>query len=285
MECPHCGDEIGDAEAWCPSCGAPADPDRKVLCDGCQGAFRAGALRTEGNRRLCPLCLAREDRQRLGIPSPGQARLVQQRDASRIPDLYRPRPQTSALAVASVVSILFTWPLAGLPTLALGVAALLRIRSRRDELSGVGFAVAAIVLGVLSLAAAGGLVAVGVPVYFAIREDAMHRRVATKMERIFKAEQLHFLGYERFASLEGLVESGMVEEATCRDEDYLFAVETTEEGVRVRATPKAGGATEHFLLDERGVLRHEIGEPAVAESPEWRPFRDSPDSLRAFGGF
>jgi len=264
MLCPKCGADSGPTEKYCGSCGNPLGSG-KALCDGCMGAFPPADLAEADGRKLCPLCFERQQR-RSGAPeagpAAGPARGVYAPPPARPPV---PVPQTSMLAIASlIVAVVFPF---GVPGLALGIAALLRIRNSEGMLEGKGFAVAGTALSALTLAC---WTCMFFSAFMSISEEraqAGQARAQAEVRSIGEAEAKHMLQFGRYGSLEELAAGGCLPRSP-ETGDYRFEAEATGTGFQVAAIPVSGKGA-HFFLDERNVLRFETNKPATAESPAW----------------
>jgi hypothetical protein len=260
MHCPKCGAEAEADEKFCGSCGNPLGSG-KALCDGCVGAFPPAELAESEGRRLCPVCLAREGRRKSGTLGPAPA-LAPRPFPSRPPV---PEAQTSVLAILSlVVSILF--PL-GVPGLVLGILALLRIRGSGGRLEGKGLAVAGTILSAVTLACWTCMFLAGLFAAVEEQQQMGSAQAQARVRAIAEAEQAHFAQIGRFGTLDELVAAGCWK--TPLDETlYKFDAQASDQGFQVTAVPVSGKGP-HFLLDEKGTLRHEMGKPATAGSPVW----------------
>jgi hypothetical protein len=275
MHCPSCGEEIqGDGEV-CGACGKPRDPAAKVLCDGCMGAFPGGELERVDDRRLCPLCRTREEQRRAGVPRAGHARMTRYARDFSGHEVYK-APPVSWLAVASLLSV-FLCPV-GFAAMGLGVVALLRIRKDPKAMGGSGFAIAGIALGALSLVVLLCMGLAFVPMYFGVRDAQQSAQVRAHMTQIRMAEEVHRNKYGEYAEMGDLLDRECLDRAEIRSDPYTYTTEVVAAGVRILATPKNPGAfSRHYLLDERGAFRSEMGKPATPESPIWRQgYRTAP---------
>lgn len=269
-ECPSCGAEVSEGATFCPSCGKPVDPSKKLLCDACRGAFPAAELERVGERMLCPLCRDREERRRAGLPERGRDRGVRLHDPAGGERRER-GSRLSALAIVSLVSVLFCWPAAGLPTVILAVAALLRIRGSRGALSGTGLALAALVLGGLTLALSAVSVVALLPRFQTAWEDVQGHQVKSVMQRIRQAQTVHYARNGEYVTLEELFHEGELDPREVASDRYDFGLMILPEGFMILATPRPGKGDLHFLMDTEGVLRVERGRPALPDSPVWDP--------------
>jgi len=185
------------------------------------------------------------------------------------------RPRTSILAVFSLVTLIVC-PV-GLVSLLLGIIALFRIRSRPRELSGAGFAVAGIVLGGGLFLAVAGLSVLMIPLVRSLDQVRETERIHVEMSRIASFEKSFHVNFGRYGTWRDLVREGYLDPVSSNVPGYDFEVEFTVDGFRVVATPKIGGPSVHYLLDEEGNFRYEDGKPAGRFSPVWKsPFSRPP---------
>ncbi|MHC4599180.1 MAG: DUF4190 domain-containing protein [Planctomycetota bacterium] len=281
MNCPKCGEPASEEGKFCPACGEPYDAEAKVLCPGCMGAFPAKDLEPFENRRLCPLCKGREERRREGVPSAGNPRMMHEARQFRGHEVYRRPANISILAVASLVAA-FVCPLVGLPAILLGVVALIRIRGRED-LTGSGFALAGIGVGVLTavLMVGGGFLVA--PFALDVWNQVAAEDVRREMERIRDAEKMYHLQNGEYAELDQLIFEGLWDPMRREIPGYEFTVKVNPEGFRVIATPTGMGFQLHFLLDEMGAFHEEKGKPATPKSPPMRKLQNRTSFRRTSG--
>lgn len=271
MNCPSCGVEIHEEVKFCPSCGKPMDLEAKALCDGCMGAHPGGKLEIVEGRRLCPLCRDREDRKREGVPSAGPARMLHSARNYKGHQVYGAKPPgVSLLAIASLVSA-FLCPFAGVPAIVIGAVAILRIRSRPDELVGQGLAVAGIILGVVTLGFFVVVAVVFAPMAESYREDLYGAMVRNEMEAIKACEKQYYAQYGEYGDLEQLEAAQIRKPGNRSVPGYRFEVILKTAGFELRATPVAKEGGYHYLLDEMGGFHRERGKPATLKSPLFRP--------------
>ena len=114
-------------------------------------------------------------------------------------------PRTSKLAIVALICAILVWPLG----IILGIVALIRINGRREELGGMGLAIASIVIGVLFSMFLGVFAAIAIPnfVKFQCRSKQSAAKVALKSlyvsELSYEAETGRFgqpdeVGYQAF---------------------------------------------------------------------------------------
>ena len=150
MFCPECGAPNEEDSIFCGNCGAPMDPD--------------GVRAVEGEESPADRPVAELDGDAFAEAPVKEAPVVEQVSQAPAP-AAPPRPpvvdyaaplQTSGMAIASLVMGIVGWtllPLVGsILAIVFGYAARRDIRSRPDELTGEGMAIAGLVLGWLMVA-------------------------------------------------------------------------------------------------------------------------------------
>ena len=150
MFCPECGAPNEEDSIFCGNCGAPMDPDHVPAVEGEESpAGRPVAELDVDAFEEAPA----EEAPPVKKVSPAPAPVVP--PPPRVVD-YTTSPQTSGMAIASLVMGIVGWtllPLVGsILAIVFGYAARRDIRSRPDELTGEGMAIAGLVLGWLMVA-------------------------------------------------------------------------------------------------------------------------------------
>jgi hypothetical protein len=155
MFCPECGAPNEEDSVFCGNCGAPMDPDGlpAVERDEIPAAEPLEELDVDAFEEI-PEELAEAE-----APSEEEAFPMEERSLAPAPPApppppvveYATSPQTSGLAIASLVMGIVGWtllPLVGsILAIIFGYAARRDIRRRPDELTGEGMAIAGLVLG------------------------------------------------------------------------------------------------------------------------------------------
>ena len=150
MFCPECGAPNEEDSIFCGNCGAPLDPDSVPAAEGEEipaarpvsepdvDAFEEAAAEEASPVEKVSLAPAPAE--------PPPAPVVD----------YATSPQTSGMAIASLIMGIVGWtllPLVGsILAIVFGYAARRDIRSRPDEVTGEGMAIAGLVLGWLMVA-------------------------------------------------------------------------------------------------------------------------------------
>ena len=152
MFCPECGAPNEEDSIFCGNCGAPMDPDGVPAVEGEEspGARPVAELDVdafeEAPAEEAPLAEETSPAPAPVPPAPPPPPVVG----------YAASPQTSGMAIASLVMGIVGWtllPLVGsILAIVFGYAARRDIRSRPDELTGEGMAIAGLVLGWLMVA-------------------------------------------------------------------------------------------------------------------------------------
>ena len=150
MFCPECGAPNEEDSIFCGNCGAPLDPDGVPAAEGEENPAEGPVdeLDVDASEEAAgEETVAAEERSLTPAPpKPPPPPAVD----------YTTSPQTSGMAIASLVMGIVGWtllPLVGsILAIVFGYAARRDIRSRPDELTGEGMAIAGLVLGWLMVA-------------------------------------------------------------------------------------------------------------------------------------
>ena len=109
-----------------------------------------------------------------------------------------PKPQTSSLAIAALIFAII--PGCQLVGIILGIIAIVRINSRPNELSGMGIAIASLVVPFVVIFVVGILSAIAIPSFIRYKSRAMQTEAKMSLRQIYVAEQSYEVDHNKPAS-------------------------------------------------------------------------------------
>jgi type II secretory pathway pseudopilin PulG len=264
VKCPHCGLVNWVTAETCKRCeysftGAEAAPDEKVWEDN---SYRYQYQNGEPANQW--------DQANAGYQYQGgyQQGGYQYQGAGYGYPGYAATQQKSGLAITSMVFGIISLIACGLlgagPILGLifGIVALKKASNRPMEYGGKGFAVAGIVLSIVSFFYVGIVMAIAIPNLLASRRAA-NEAGAIRNVRLLAAAQETFqatAGDGRYGTLQELANAGLIDEKLSRGVmfNYVFEVKPDSSSYEVLATPKKDEDTSgrsFYLSSADGVVR------------------------------